>query len=466
MKYRLLAAAIVLLPTYATAAPITYNLVGVTATFPTSFSPSFQAGTDTFTGTFTFDPVTRSSSANIVVTGPALPGTYSFPNNPAAPNAIGVCNISCIAGGPTSASFTIDFANNLGTTSDPVFQITFGFATPTGGLAGGTQVVTGEAVPAINQNAYITNSGDGTVSVIDTTKNTVVNTIKVGKTPVGVAATADGSKVYITNSGSDTVSVIDAPSNTVIATIKVGTDPFGVAVTPDGKTVYVANQRDGTVSVINAATNKVIGSAIPVDCTIADCITEPNRPTGIAVTPDGSNVYVGNAGYVSVIATATNAVTASLNTKSASGGVAVTPDGKTVYVAGGGVVPFIAVATSSVGAVGVGNMNEGIAVTPDGTNVYVADSSDGTVWVINTATNTASGPIHVGASPEGVSVTPDGTSVYVANQGDNTVSVINTATNTVSGSAIPVGKAPLAFGNFTPPKSSGATCRQPHNHGC
>ena len=40
---------------------------------------------------------------------------------------------------------------------------------------------------------------------------------------------------------SSTVSVIATATNTVIATIPVGVAPIGVAVTPDGSKVYVAN---------------------------------------------------------------------------------------------------------------------------------------------------------------------------------------------------------------------------------
>ena len=50
------------------------------------------------------------------------------------------------------------------------------------------------------QNAYITNAGDGTVSVINTATNTVVGSpITVGNFPMGVAVTPDGSKVYVAN---------------------------------------------------------------------------------------------------------------------------------------------------------------------------------------------------------------------------------------------------------------------------
>ena len=131
----------------------------------------------------------------------------------------------------------------------------------------------------------------------------------------------------------NTVSVIAAATNTVIGSpIPVGSAPFGVAVTPDGSKVYVTNLFGNTVSVIATATNTVIGSPIPVGA----------NPFGVAVTPDGSRVYVTNAvdNTVSVIATATNTVIGSpIPVGGFPVGVAVTPDGSKVYVANIGIVP-------------------------------------------------------------------------------------------------------------------------------
>ncbi len=47
-----------------------------------------------------------------------------------------------------------------------------------------------------------------------------------------MAITPDGTRAYVTNSGESTVSVIDTASNTVINTVRVGYGPFGVAMTP------------------------------------------------------------------------------------------------------------------------------------------------------------------------------------------------------------------------------------------
>lgn len=73
--------------------------------------------------------------------------------------------------------------------------------------------------------AYITNSGDNNVSVIDTATNKVTATIHVGNGPIGVAITPDGSKVYVVNGNDDTVSVIDTSTNKVTATMNVGHRP-------------------------------------------------------------------------------------------------------------------------------------------------------------------------------------------------------------------------------------------------
>jgi YVTN family beta-propeller protein len=132
-----------------------------------------------------------------------------------------------------------------------------------------------------------------------------------------------------------------------------------VAVTPDGSKVYVTNQTSDTVAVINTATDRVIAT-IPVFGSIS-----------VAVSPDGTKVYIPNRGnHVAVVDAATNEVLTS--------------------------TPFI---------------NGGLF---------------------------------------GVSVTPDGRKVFVANYAANTVSVIDTATNALI-ATIPVGSDPLAFGVFIQP---------------
>ncbi len=102
------------------------------------------------------------------------------------------------------------------------------------------------------------------------------------------------------------------------------------------------------------------------------------------------------------------------------------------------------------GPLRVGNGPAGVAITPDGKYAYVANSGDGTVVRITTATMLVSGPLPVGDGPAGVAITPDGKYAYVANSGDGTVSVIRTPTGLSGPGAIDsaaVVSAPIRVGN-------------------
>ncbi len=290
--------------------------------------------------------------------------------------------------------------------------------------------------------AYITNSGDRTVSVINITNNSIAVMMSVGSYPTGVAVTSDRIKVYVANYGGNNVSVIDTATNNVTATVNVGKGPEGVAVNPNGTKVYVANYGSNNVSVINTTTN-TITATVPVG----------SSPIGVAVNPDGTKVYVANYvdGTVSVINTTTNTVAATVLVRNYPYEVAVSPDGTKVYVANyvnSGTISVINTANNTVTAtVPVGKYPEGVAVNPNGSKVYVANHNSNTVSVINTTTNKVVATVNVGTNPVGVALTPDGTNLYVTNQNGNDVSVINTTTNTVT-VTLPVGTYPIALGEF------------------
>ena len=79
--------------------------------------------------------------------------------------------------------------------------------------------------------------------------------------------------------------------------------------------------------------------------------------------------------------------------------MAITPDGKHAYVVDGigGAVSVITTATGAVSArITVGKVPIRVAFTPDGKHAYVTNSLDGTVSVITTATGAVSAPITVG----------------------------------------------------------------------
>src|SRR5260370_21271178 len=75
----------------------------------------------------------------------------------------------------------------------------------------------GTATAQALTSAYVTNAS-GTVSVIDTTNNTVVATIPVGLIPSVVAITPDATRAYVTNIFTS-ISVLVTATNTATATL-------------------------------------------------------------------------------------------------------------------------------------------------------------------------------------------------------------------------------------------------------
>jgi DNA-binding beta-propeller fold protein YncE len=105
----------------------------------------------------------------------------------------------------------------------------------------------------------------GTISVIETSSNTVVETINGFSGPFTIAITPDGRYAYVTNyntlyAGSDftdftagqgTVNIIDLTENLVLSpTIVVGQSPDAIAITPSGKHAYVSHYTSNTVTII------------------------------------------------------------------------------------------------------------------------------------------------------------------------------------------------------------------------
>ncbi len=304
------------------------------------------------------------------------------------------------------------------------------------------------AVSPDSKYAYATNLKQ--ISVIDTASNKVIDTINIGGCD-DIAIAPDGKYAYVLTTANDgktgniaSVAVIDTASKEVTTTINLDGAVNDLAISPDGKYVYITeqdivdNKSAGVVTVIDTVTNTVT-KKVPIE----------GSPEGIAITPSSKYAYVTSSGSiagfgssqpngtVSVIDTAASTVIATVTVGVAPPNVAISPDGEYAYVtnSGSNSISVIDTATNTVATTITGLLHPfDVALTPNGEYTYVTEADlendAGRASVISTATDTVTATVTLVGFPYAAAITPDGAYVYIANGVNGTVSVIDTATNT------------------------------------
>ena len=95
----------------------------------------------------------------------------------------------------------------------------------------------------------------GRLLIFDTAKLSAgpMASIQVGTHPAHVVVDRAGQRAFVTNSGDNSVAVVNLAHKTIVQTIKTGRYPHGLRISPDGSESYVANVEDGSVSVIDTS---------------------------------------------------------------------------------------------------------------------------------------------------------------------------------------------------------------------
>jgi len=240
-------------------------------------------------------------------------------------------------------------------------------------------------------------SHDG-IAIVDAAARRLTRVLPGGSDPEQFDVSADGSRLYVSNEDMSVASIVDVASGRVLQTVAVGGEPEGVRRSPDGKLVYVTGEADADVTVIDTATGRVLGR-----------IGVGHRPRDAIFSADGATAYVSSEldGIVVVVDVARRKVTDRivLPKGSRSMGLALSPDGTSLYVTNGRAQTVSQIELPShrvVRSVEVGPRPWGIAVTGDGKHLYVANGPSNDVTVVDTATFSVKGRIAVGESPWGV----------------------------------------------------------------
>jgi YVTN family beta-propeller protein len=328
-----------------------------------------------------------------------------------------------------------------------------------GSQAAANARLTGESCTGPEGAAYIALPGYQAFDAVNTDNCYVVQQYNVGDPLVpGTGGTEDfnysstdeglaeyGPNLYFADTGNDTLAVIDTANlnddnyaNPEETLINVGQDPEGVAVTPDGSQVWVTDTGPETGSPsLGGITVVSANETNPAADTVQATVSLPTDPRELAFSPSGRTAYVTTSSGLLVINTATLQVVDTIPGLGDPEDVAVSPDGRTLYVTNTiqGVVDVISAATNTVtGTIKVGELPWGLVLSSDGSTMYVADGNSDAISVVSTKSDTVTATIPDAGGPVSVALTPDGSRLWVGGDTSGTVSVFDTADNSLVGS--------------------------------
>jgi len=178
----------------------------------------------------------------------------------------------------------------------------------------------GEFLYVINFSLGVSSS---TLSVIQTSTNTVTSTIPLGFSPFDVQVSPNGEFVYVLQPLG--ISIIETSSNSILTTISV-TSPTSLLFSPNGDFYYVTDPVSNSVLVFDTSSNSILTS-IPFG-------SIPSQ-NAIDITPNGEFIYAANVASndLSVIEISSNSVIATIPVIAPPTAVKITPNGEFIYVA-------------------------------------------------------------------------------------------------------------------------------------
>lgn len=278
--------------------------------------------------------------------------------------------------------------------------------------------------------AYVSNYGFGafhTLAVVDLTTHAALPPIDLGPLSGPHGLVFVGGKTWFTAEGAKTIGRYDPVSKRVDWIMGTGQNRTHMLwVSKDLNTIYTTNVSSATVSIIQ----KTNGPDFPLPPPMPpgqqpERAIQPRRPPpphstannwtetvipvgrgseGFDVSPDGKEIWVGNAqdGTVSIIDTGAKQVTQTLPADyQGVNRLKFTPDGKMVFISGSGVAILDAATRQRRKRLDLGHC-AGIQMQPDGSRAYVACSGENGVTVIDLKTLDVTGHINAGPEPDGL----------------------------------------------------------------
>ncbi|HEY4979197.1 MAG TPA: hypothetical protein VII25_08550 [Candidatus Acidoferrum sp.] len=289
------------------------------------------------------------------------------------------------------------------------------------------------AVATPSPALLVLNKTENMLAIVDPKTLVVVAKVPTGPVPHEVAASVDGKWAVVTNYGAEqngtTLSAIDLVGQKEVHRVDIGPlrGPHGIVAGRDGTFVFTA-EGSNAIAGYDPVKNEVGAWRLP---------TSQNRTHMVVETKSGAQFFTANVGSNTVTGFERNAKTGQWSTTQIAvgngpEGIDMSPDEKEVWAANSGDGTVSQIDTASKRVTGTldahTKRSNRLKFTPDGKLVLISDMGAGDLVIVDVATGKVVKRIHLGKSVEGILVQPDGTRAFVAVTPENKVAVVDLKT--------------------------------------
>lgn len=192
---------------------------------------------------------------------------------------------------------------------------------------------------------YVVDDADtgARISALDLTTGAVTTTREIDDLVLAAAITADGRRLFVPHAYySGRLTILSAPDLRIRQSLTFEDTVRRLALSPDQQTVYVPNGStfSGRLTIVDASRARTIGD-----------IELPGQPSGVVVHPDGARAYVTlfDDEAVSVINLRDHAVERTVQVREYPSGLAVSADGTAIFVIHNGWLAVSIIDTDTLG---------------------------------------------------------------------------------------------------------------------
>lgn len=264
--------------------------------------------------------------------------------------------------------------------------------------------------------AYVT--ARGKVYVVAPAEGTVVGTIALPPAPRALALSPDGKRLFVGDFADLQLSIIDTTRDSVVQRVPIGRDgipweaaPSVMAVSPDGDEIYIGTPGTSQLWAIDAA-----------DATRQRYAQLTMQPGAVSVAGANGIVYVAGCpqgclkGEFGAYDPRSLQRLAALDLPAPAARTLIAPQEARAYVLErtANQVAVIDLRNSRlVATISIGNLPGDIALAPDASVIYATSFGDKRLVVIDTSTRSVVSTVPVPAGPRGISASADGRFVLV-----------------------------------------------------